>query len=258
MRHAAASPTCSHAGTEALVVDPAPDVQPYLDEAARRGVRIIRVLDTHVHADHLSGARELARRTGATLHLSDMALARGIRFATQVEAVRDGDDLAIGDETVQVVALPGHTSDMIGIQIGEDALIGGDSLFADSVARPDLESGDQGARRRRAPAPPHAARPRRHAPRQHAAAALPLRRRSPRRASSPRRSTTVRDRVPELALDEDAFVAQVLDAMPPRPANYLAIIAVNLGDEPDDDAAARLEIGANNCAANADWAHGGA
>ena len=65
-------------------------------------------------------------------------------------------------------------------------------------------------------------------------------------------------RVPELALDEDAFVEQVLEAMPPRPANYLAIIAVNLGDQPCDDAAARLEIGANNCAANADWAHGGA
>ena len=46
--------------------------------------------------------------------------------------------------------------------------------------------------------------------------------------------------------------------MPPRPANFLAIIAVNLGDELDDDSAARLEIGANNCAANAAWARGGA
>ena len=171
--------------------------------------------------------------------------------------MRDGDDLAIGNETVQIVALPGHTSDMIGIRIGKDALIGGDSLFADSVARPDLESGDHGA--------PDAARLLHRTLRDRVATLpdsmllLPCHYAGGRLdGHSPRRSTVVRDRVPELALDEEAFVARVLDAMPPRPANYLAIIAVNLGDEPNDDAAARLEIGANNCAANADWAHGGA
>ncbi len=55
--------------------------------------------------------------------------------------------------------------------------------------------------------------------------------------------------MPEVALDEDAFVRQVLGAMPPRPLNYLAIIGVNLGDDLAPDAAARLEVGANNCAA---------
>jgi hypothetical protein len=55
--------------------------------------------------------------------------------------------------------------------------------------------------------------------------------------------------VPELALDEQAFVDQVLADMPPRPLNYLAIIGVNLGEELDDDTASRLEVGANNCAA---------
>jgi glyoxylase-like metal-dependent hydrolase (beta-lactamase superfamily II)/rhodanese-related sulfurtransferase len=243
-------------GDEALVVDPAPDVQPYLDEAARRGALISRVLDTHVHADHLSGARELARRTGATLHLSRAALARGVRYAAQVEAVDDGDRLAIGDETVTVVALPGHTSDMIGIQLAQDALIGGDSLFADSVARPDLERGDEGAS--------DAARLLYRTLRGRVAALPDSMLLLPShyaggRLDAPLAPTlgAVRDRVPELALDEDAFAEQVLGAMPPRPANYLAIIAVNLGDEPDDDSAARLEIGANNCAANAAWADGG-
>jgi glyoxylase-like metal-dependent hydrolase (beta-lactamase superfamily II)/rhodanese-related sulfurtransferase len=245
-----------YAGDEALVVDPARGVQPYLDEAARRGARITRVLDTHVHADHLSGAHELARRTGATLHLSRAALARGVRFAAQVEPVDDGDRLAIGDETVQVVALPGHTSDMNGIQIGQEALIGGDSLFADSVARPDLESGDEGAS--------GAARLLHRTLRDRVASLpgsmllLPCHY-SGGRLEGPLAPTleAVRDRVPELALDEDAFVARVLEAMPPRPANYLAIIAVNLGDGLDDDSAARLEIGANNCAANAAWTERG-
>jgi glyoxylase-like metal-dependent hydrolase (beta-lactamase superfamily II)/rhodanese-related sulfurtransferase len=236
------------AAGEALVVDPAPGVQPYLSAASARGVRIRRVLDTHVHADHLSGARELARLCGASLHLSHQALARGVRYASEVEPVGDGDALALGSEAVRVVALPGHTSDMIGVRIGDVALIGGDSLFLDSVARPDLESGDDGSdaaartlyrtlrdRIGKLPAamlllPCHYPGGRLHGP--HA-----------------RSLGEVRAAVAELALDEDAFVRQVLRAMPPRPANYLAIIGVNLGDGTSAEAAARLEIGANNCAA---------
>jgi glyoxylase-like metal-dependent hydrolase (beta-lactamase superfamily II)/rhodanese-related sulfurtransferase len=244
------------ADREALVIDPAPAVQPYLDEAARRGARITRVLDTHVHADHLSGARELARRTGAALHLSRAAFARGVRYASVVEPVGDGDRLSLGDEAVQVVALPGHTSDMIGILIGTAALIGGDSLFADSVARPDLESGDDGAA--------DAARVLRHslhdrvAPLPDSMLLLPCHY-AGGRLDAPLAPTlgAVRARVHELSLDEDAFVAQVLGAMPPRPANYLSIIGVNLGEQLDEDTAARLEVGANNCAAKAEWAQAG-
>jgi glyoxylase-like metal-dependent hydrolase (beta-lactamase superfamily II)/rhodanese-related sulfurtransferase len=238
-------------GGEALVVDPAPDVEAYLEEAAARGVRIVRVFDTHVHADHLSGARELARRTNAVLHMSAAALARGVRYADEVVPVRDGDDLTLGDASVRVVGLPGHTSDMTGLMIGDGALIGGDSLFADGVARPDLENGDEGA--------PSAARRlhrtlrQRVAPLAEATLLLPCHYPGGRRdgALAPTLHE-VREAVPELALDEDAFVEQVLSAMPPRPENYLAIIGVNLGELPGDEAA-RLEIGANNCAANPDW-----
>jgi glyoxylase-like metal-dependent hydrolase (beta-lactamase superfamily II) len=242
------------AGGEALVVDPAPGVEAYLDEAAARGTRIVRVLDTHVHADHLSGARELARRAGAVLHMSEAALARGVRYADEVVAIHDGDELPLGDASVRVVALPGHTSDMTGVMIGDAALIGGDSLFADGVARPDLEDGDEGA--------PSAAR-RLHRTLRERVATLPEAtlllpchypggRRDGAIAPTLRE---VREAVPELGLGEDAFVEQVLSAMPPRPENYLAIIGVNLGELPDGDAA-RLEIGANNCAANPDWVPG--
>ena len=242
---------------EALVVDSAPDVQPYIDEAARRGARITRVLDTHVHADHLSGARELARRTGAALHLSQAAIARGVLYANEVSAVADGDQLHFGNGAVTVVALPGHTTDMIGVRIGDDALIGGDSLFADSVARPDLEAGDEGADT--AARQLHRTLHERVAPLPDSLRLLPCHY-AGGRLDSPLAPTLadVRNAVPELSLDEDAFVARVLGGMPPRPANYLAIIAVNLGDELDGDAAARLEIGANNCAAKLEWADGGA
>ena len=236
------------ANAEAMVVDPAPDVQPYLDAAAARGARITRVLDTHVHADHLSGARELAHRAGATLHLSAAALRRGIRHAGEVEPVADGDVLPVGGAGVTVVALPGHTSDMTGVRIGDAALIGGDSLFLDAIARPDLEVGESGSadaarelyrtlRDRIAPLPA-------------AMLLLPCHYPGGRR-DGPLVATlgAVRAAVPELALGEEPFVEQVLADMPPRPANYLSIIGVNLGQELDADTASRLEVGANNCAA---------
>ena len=240
---------------QALVVDPAPDVQPYLDEAAARGVRIVRVLDTHVHADHLSGARELARQTGAALHLSDGALARGVRYAAEVTSVTDGDALALGGETVRVIALPGHTTDMTGILIGDEVLIGGDSLFVNGVARPDLETGDEGAAT--------AARQLHRTLRERVAGLPDATRLAPCHYPGGRLDGAlapplgeVRAAVVELALDEDAFVERVLSAMPPRPANYMSIIGVNLGDDVAEDAAARLEIGANNCGANPGWAAG--
>lgn len=244
------------AGGEALVVDPAPDVQPYIEEASRRGAQITHVLDTHVHADHLSGGRELARRTGATLHLSRAALARGLRYADEVVPVADGDAIRLGDEHVTVIALPGHTSDMTGVLVGDAALIGGDSVFADSIARPDLEAGDEGA--------DQAARQlyrtlrERVVPLADDVVLLPCHY-AGGRLSAPVAPTLaeVRAALPELELDEDGFVTQLMAAMPPRPGNYLEIIDVNLGGTVDD-AASRLEIGANNCAVKKEWAEGAA
>jgi glyoxylase-like metal-dependent hydrolase (beta-lactamase superfamily II) len=243
------------AGNEALVVDPAPDVESYLAEAARRGARIVRVLDTHVHADHLSGARELAARSGATLHLSKGALARGVRYADDVVPVADGDRLSLGRQELRIVGLPGHTSDMTGVALGETALIGGDSLFADSVARPDLESGDEGAAD--AARELHRTLHERVGPLPDEMLLLPCHYPGGR-LDGPLAPTLgeVRRTVPELTLDAEAFVERVLAAMPPRPANYLDVIAVNLGIERLDDGAARLEVGANNCAARAEWARG--
>lgn len=236
------------AGAEALVIDPAPGVEPYLDEAERRGARITAVLDTHVHADHLSGARELVRRSGAVLHLSHAALARGVRFAADVRPVGDGDPLPPGGAAVRVLALPGHTSDMVGVLVGDVALIGGDSLFLDAVARPDLEAGDDGSAA--AARQLHATLRDRIGPLPDGMLLLPCHYAGGRRTGPVAEPlAAVRANVPELALGADDFVEQVLAAMPPRPLNYLEIIGVNLGQELDEDAAARLEVGANNCAA---------
>lgn len=242
------------ADREALVVDPAPDVAPYLDAAEAEGARITRVLDTHVHADHLSGARDLAAATGAVLHLPRAALRRGVRFAQDVSPVADGALLALGEQGVRIVALPGHTSDMTGVLVDEAALLAGDSLFLDAVARPDLEDADPEAARQ-------AAR-RLHSTLTGVIGRLPgttllLPAHYPGgRRDGPLTATLgeVRANVPDLGLDTEAFVGRTLERLPRTPANHLAIIAVNLGDDLPGDQAARLEVGANSCAAAPTWA----
>ena len=241
------------AGGEALVVDPAPGIAPYLEEAAARGVRVTRVFDSHIHADHVSGARALAEETGAALHLSAAALPRGLRYGPAVETVADGDVLRLGGEAVRVVALPGHTTDMTGLLLGEGALIGGDSLFTDSVARPDLEAGD--ARADEAARDlfdtltgPVAALPDTTVllPCHYAGGRLP--------GPVAPALGEVRSRVGELSLGREAFVDRILSQIPPTPSNHLRIIAVNLGEELPADQVARLEVGVNSCAASKAWA----
>ncbi len=232
---------------EALVVDPAPNVEPYLAEAARLGVQITRILDTHVHADHLSGMRDLAAATGATMHLPEAALARGVRYPGATP-VRDGDRLQVGVADLKVVALPGHTSDMTGVVVDGRAIIAGDSLLADSVARPDLESGDEGMY--------ESAKVLQRTVHDRVlvlgddAILLPCHYGGGRRVG-PIAPTLgeVRAATPLLAIeDPDTFAATTIAAMPPRPARYLDIIAANL-DGADTTEAAGLEVGANNCAA---------
>jgi glyoxylase-like metal-dependent hydrolase (beta-lactamase superfamily II) len=122
---------------EALVVDPGADVSGYTGLAARYGAEIRAVLDTHLHGDHISGARVLARETGAELLLPEATLRRGIAFADDVSAVSDGDFLPLAGARVRAIALPGHTSDMTGLVLAEGALVAGDSLRAAALAYPE-------------------------------------------------------------------------------------------------------------------------
>jgi glyoxylase-like metal-dependent hydrolase (beta-lactamase superfamily II)/rhodanese-related sulfurtransferase len=230
------------AGSRALVVDPAPDAEFYLSRAAELGATVTDVFDTHVHADHLSGARALATAAGATLRLPAASLERGIAFADEVEPVHDGDELRLGGVTLRAIALPGHTSDMTGLLIAGVALIAGDSLFADGIARPDLQYGDPAATREMGRTLHRTLRERvltlgrdvvllpGHAhPGVHPRAVAPT-------------LAAVRAAVPELALDDaDAL----FEDMPPRPANYEAVIAVNAGFARFDP---ELEAGGNSCA----------
>ena len=229
---------------EALVVDPAPDADFYLRLAAELGATVRMVFDTHLHADHLSGARAIADRAGATLLLPAGSLARGVAFAERVTPVADGERIMLGQIVLRALALPGHTTDMTGLLVAGRALIAGDSLFADGIARPDLERGDpEGARAMARTL--HATLRERVLTLGDDTLLLPCHTHPGAGGAVSARLGDVRAAVPELALaDADAFADALLADMPPRPENYEAVIAVNSGRAPFDP---ELEAGGNSC-----------
>ncbi len=133
----------------AVVVDPGRDVNQYLEMADREGLKLIAVAETHIHADYVSGARELADRVGAKLYVSDEGPADWkYLFADQYDhqLVKDGDTFMIGNIQFEVLQTPGHTPESISFLLtdqggGADKPMGvftGDFVFVGSIGRPDL------------------------------------------------------------------------------------------------------------------------
>ena len=138
---------CAATG-EALVVDPNRDVDTYLQAAQAAALRVTHITETHIHADFVSGARELAERTGARLHLSDEGDADWkYAYASEYDTVllSDGDTFRVGNVRVEVMHTPGHTPEHLSFVItdtaGADRPMGvftGDFVFVGDVGRPDL------------------------------------------------------------------------------------------------------------------------
>ncbi|PYS78992.1 MAG: MBL fold metallo-hydrolase [Acidobacteria bacterium] len=125
---------------EAAVVDPQRDVDQYVAEAEAQGLKIKYVFETHLHADFVSGHRELAARTGAEIVFGERA---GARFPHR--AARDGDELKVGKVILRILETPGHTPESISVvvvdtEVSPEAqkVLTGDTLFVGDVGRPDL------------------------------------------------------------------------------------------------------------------------
>ena len=136
----------SRQSREAIVVDPQLAIQPYLDLAREREYTVVGVIDTHLHADHVSGNRALAAATDATLYLHEAA---DVTFA--FHKLRDGDEITIGQVIFRVMHTPGHTPEMISLLVinpprspEPSMVLSGDCLFVGDVGRPDF-GGPEGA-----------------------------------------------------------------------------------------------------------------
>ncbi|WP_368407935.1 MBL fold metallo-hydrolase [Halorussus salinus] len=245
-------------GHEAAVIDPLRAfADRYVADAEEFGAELRYAIDTHVHADHVSGVRRLADEEGAQAVLPAGARERGLADALDARLVEDGDEIRVGDATLTALHAPGHTTELTALRLGGDSpsdsiLFSGDALFTDSFGRPDLERGDEGARDLAGTlydtltedllalpdetlvAPGH---------------------RTPDAVPNPGENDTFAARLDAVADrlripdEKGVFVDRVLESLPPRPANYGEIIPANLGRESlDDETAFEVELEPNNCA----------
>jgi hydroxyacylglutathione hydrolase len=129
------------------VIDPRPDCEVYLELARKYGVGITHIFETHIHADFMSGSRELSHRLGSvpvyTSHAGDA------EYGFETESLEDGQTFAFGDVVLTAKHTPGHTPEHVSFLLAEAkrkepfAVFSGDSLFVDSVGRPDLLGEDE-------------------------------------------------------------------------------------------------------------------
>ena len=134
---------CQKTG-ESIVIDPKRDVDTYVDIARQNGLRITHITETHIHADFLSGSRELAALTGAALYLSDEGGADW-QYEFAHKGLKNGDIITVGNLTLEVIHTPGHTPESISFLLTDKPasaepvmLFTGDFVFVGDVGRPDL------------------------------------------------------------------------------------------------------------------------
>ncbi|WP_247728782.1 MBL fold metallo-hydrolase [Halovivax limisalsi] len=229
---------------EGIVVDPSLYVEEYRDLADERGVDVVGAVDTHAHADHVSGGRVMAREWGVPYYLHGGDGGELDEF----EPIADGDAISVGDRELEVLHTPGHTPGSVSLRWG-DGLLSGDTLFIRSVGRPDLE-GETDADVREGATELFESLER--------LAALPddtvvLPGHMSDETIRPL-ATTLGELEADNELfgedDRDAFVETIVGGLSDEPANYNRIKAINWGEEPLTEEAKSLELGPNNCAAN--------
>jgi glyoxylase-like metal-dependent hydrolase (beta-lactamase superfamily II) len=225
-----------------MVIDAALEPEVYLWLADGRGWRITRVLDTHVHADHLSRSRRLAELVGATLHMPE-----GAPVSYPFSDLADGDVLEVGSAKLEAVKSPGHTPESTSYLLDGRALFTGDTLFLSAVGRPDLDATPEVTRQR--------ARELYRSLRRLLALdpetlVLPGHTGEPIAFDGePICAPLSKVRGSVRILKEDAFVEQVAGHGTPTPSNFERIVELNrAGVSPEGDPT-ELEAGANRCAA---------
>ena len=228
---------------EALVIDASLQPEVYLDLAKGRGWSITAVLDTHIHADHLSRSRLLAEQSGATVYLPDQQ-----RVKYSFMPLRNGSTIKVGEASLMAIQAPGHTVESMCYLLDRKALFTGDTLFLQGVGRPDLHASTEETRSH--------AQLLYHSLHHHLlllpahTLVLPGHTNTPTPFDKIPLTATLGDlwnKVELLRLSESDFVERLVARIPPVPPNHERIIELNEAGElivnPTE-----LETGGNNCA----------
>ena len=235
-------------GHEMAVIDPSGSMAPYLAVAEEMGASITHIFDTHLHADHISLARDIREHTSARYHIAE---GDAETAAFQYDPLTDGETFVFGEIelVVRSVATPGHTPGSTSLEVGGKYLMTGDAVFVSGVGRPDL-GGETEPWARDLFHTIHD----KLSPLDHALEVCPAHYTS--RAESSEDGTIRRllgdllefDPVVSIA-DEGAFVDHVVSHLGTPPAIYDDIRKVNLGRVvPTEQEAKELEVGRNECA----------
>lgn len=228
---------------EALVIDPSVDPEVYLKLAKANNWQIKIVIDTHIHADHLSRARELALMTNSDLFMPEQDK---VNFA--FHKISNDDTLKLGTSILRAISTPGHTLESTTYILDEEYLFTGDTLFVNGVGRPDLKA-DLDSTKARARLLYRSLQKLLKLP----GGTIVL----PGHTSKPiefdgkiiqRSLGEIKGSVEMLKLNEDEFIDRVLQGIPATPPNYVAIIEKNLRGDYSDINPVDLEAGANRCA----------
>lgn len=238
---------------EAVVIDPNRHIEQYTEFLAANRLRLAAVLDTHGHADHISGGRALADAAGSEyyLHPYDAIHPIDVLPATiRYEPLREGQEIRFGAARVTVLHIPGHTLGNLAFLVNDTYLLSGDSIFIQSIARPDLGGrGDTWA-------PLHYRSLARLLELPDQTVVLPGHFSVPAEANingtyAAELGHLKRENegLQVVARGEEAFVRYILASLPTFPPQYVDIKRVNAGLlQPDEETASELELGRNICA----------
>jgi glyoxylase-like metal-dependent hydrolase (beta-lactamase superfamily II) len=230
-------------GSEAVVIDASIEPAVYLRLADQHGWSIRYVLDTHVHADHLSRSRALAEAAGAKLLLPAQ---KRVRFA--FTPIEDAQVIAFGDARIQAMSTPGHTMESTCYDLNGQAIFTGDTLFLSGVGRPDLHASADESRERAGILYRSLKRLMEFPP---DTVVLPGHTSQPvafDRKPICEQLGRISSRIASWLDNEADFVHTIIERIPPTPPNFSRIVELNeSGVMPEGDPT-DLEAGANRCA----------